>query len=642
MGGMSRSFNTGSGKVDSIAHRTNADDSITITFRYLDSARVFNFDSTVNDFSRRYPLPATYINLGNTGLAAKNMLFSPNLNAGFDPGFHALDIYRWRLDQVRFFNTTRPYSELNYLLGGRSEQVIELLHTQNIRPNWNFHFGYRLINVPGYFKNQKTNHNNYEFTSWYQSKNKRYNNYFVVLYNKLQATENGGMKTDQNYLEDPVYKDRFNIPSNLGGDAAFGTDFFSNKIGTGNRYSDMNFVIRQQYDLGKKDSVVTDSTVIPLFYPRLRFEHTFRYTHSQYQFQDLVGDSTYYMDHYAIDLVGNTDTVSKKDNWNEIFNDFSIYQFPDAKNLQQFIKLGMSLQQLHGTFASGSTSFFNSFGHAEYRNKTRDHKWDIEANGKLYFTGYNSGDYQAQVSLQRFMGKKRGYLQLGFENTSRRPSFIYDTRSSFFLQTPASFKKENNTHLSGVFYLPAFKLRLSGHYYLLNNYTYVTAFYKLNQENTLFNVLQIGAEKDFNLTKHLIWHSDAYVQQLIGSAQLHLPFLYWRNRIGYEGDLGFKNLKMATGFEVRFASSYKADNYSPVLGQFFYQDSITIRNKVPDIAAYLHFRIRSFKAFVRAENLGAARFGTNGFGFTGNYAVAPGYAYPGMNIRVGIYWSFVN
>lgn len=127
------SFSGGSGN-DSLKHRDNSEDSITISFRYLDSTRNYRLDSTVGDFTRRFPLPGTSINLGNTGLATRSLLFSPELHAGFDPGFHAFDVYKWKLSEVRFFNTTRPYSELNYMLGSRVEQMISLIHTQNINP----------------------------------------------------------------------------------------------------------------------------------------------------------------------------------------------------------------------------------------------------------------------------------------------------------------------------------------------------------------------------------------------------------------------------------------------------------------------------------------------------------------------------
>ena len=125
------------------------------------------------------------------------------------------------------------------------------------------------------------------------------------------------------------------------------------------------------------------------------------------------------------------------------------------------------------------------------------------------------------------------------------------------------------------------------------------------------------------------------------SAQLNTIPLYLRNRIAYEGNLGFKNLNLATGLEIRYRAPYKADNYSLLLGQFFYQDSLTISNALPDISYYLNFRIRPFTAFLRFENLNTAR-DLDGFGFTRNNWVAPGYALNGLHMRLGIYWRFVN
>ncbi|MDP4263669.1 MAG: putative porin [Bacteroidota bacterium] len=626
---------------DSLKRRDKNEDSITIRFRYLDSTRNYLLDSSVTDFTRRFPIPATNIYLGNTGTASKSILFSPILKPGWDPGFHAFDVYKWSLEKVRFFSTTRPYSELNYQLASKAEQLIEVLHTQNVKPNWNFLFQYRLINAPGSFQNQKTNHNNYLVTSRFQSVNQRYNNYFVLLGNKLQSGENGGIK--DNYINDPDFNDRFIIPTKLGGAASSTRNFFSTDVGTGNRYNEFTVLLRQQYDFGRKDSLVTDSTVIPLFYPRLRFEHTFQYGKYQYEYRDYLGDSAYYHDNYAITLLPPGDTVFRKDQWKEITNDFSIYQFPDAKNLHQFIKLGAALQNLSQLLPVKKT-YYNVYGHAEYRNKTRNQKWDLEANGKLYFVGLNAGDYNAYASLQRSTGKKvPGYVQFGFENVNRTPSFIYNTNSDFYQGQPAltNFKKENTTHLSASLYQPSLKLRLSGHYYLMTNYTYVTHYYQLEQDNSLFNVLLISLEKTIKVGKHWNWHADIYFQQVVGNAPVNLPLIYTRNRFAYEGNLGFKNLDIALGIEARYNTPYKADGYSPVLGQFFYQEDTRLDNPLPDITAYVHFRIRPFKAYFRVENLNTAR-SNGGFGFTNNNFAVPGYPYPGLILRLGVYWSFVN
>ena len=119
--------------------------------------------------------------------------------------------------------------------------------------------------------------------------------------------------------------------------------------------------------------------------------------------------------------------------------------------------------------------------------------------------------------------------------------------------------------------------------------------------------------------------------------ELNLPFFYTRNRLAFEG-LFFRNLNLATGLEVRYHSPYKSDNYSPILGQFFYQDSTTISNR-PDVAAFFHARIRSLKLYLRAENLNTI----NAEGkFNDHNFAAPGYPTPGFFLRFGIFWSFVN
>lgn len=629
-----------SGQADSLQRRDKFEDSITISFQLPVSIQQYKLDSSITDFTLRFPIPAHHIFLGNTGTATRSLLFSPIMKSGWDAGFHAFDAYKWKPENARFFNTTRPYTELGYLLGGRTEQIIEITHTQNIRPNWNALFQYRLINSPGYFKNQKTNHNNYLFTSWYQSVSKRYNNYFVILANAAQSEENGGIKDDEDYLNDPIYNDRFNIPTKLGGDPAFGRNFFSTVLNTGNRYTDLFFILRQQYDFGRKDSLVSDSTVIPLFYPRLRFEHSFSYNTYKYKFLDNLADSSYYQDNYGITLSSSFDTVFFYDKWNEMLNDFSIYQFPDANNLQQFIRVGAALQNLRGEFANFDKSFYNVFIHGEYRNKTKNLKWDMAASGIFYVNGLHSADYEAAVNLKRFAGKKEAFVELGFRNTNRTPSFVFDNRSSFYLDAPQDFKKENITHLFASFYQPKFNVKLTGNYYLFTNYTYFTDFYKPQQEEALFNLLQVSLEKAFRFGRNWVWRTDVYLQQKAGDVPINLPLIFTRNRLGYEGKLGLKNLDIAMGLESRYHSPYKADAYSPVLGKFFFQDSIRISNR-PDVSAYVHFRIRNFRAFIRGENLNAVTT-QNGFGFRHHNFAAPGHPYPGFFVRLSVYWNFVN
>ena len=638
-----RPGSSGGGTKDSLHHRTGLEDSITINFRYLDSSRYLKFDSSINDFTKKFLIPADYFFLGNTGSAAKSLLFSPLLKAGWDAGFHAYDIYKIRPEETRFFNTTRPYTELGYMIGSKQEQLVTVLHTQNINPNWNFSFQYRLLNSPGSFKNQNASQSSYRLSSYYQSPNRRYHLFFILINNKIQSAENGGLRNTSDLDSLPQNKDRATIPVFLGPVSPRSVSPFSTSVTTGNKYRIRNFFLRQQYDLGKKDSIQTDSVTIHLFYPTFRMEHSLQLNNYTYQYSDAsVGaynDTNFYRPFY--NFLSMPATYQLQDKWNEINNDFSLYQFPDSKNPQQFFKLGASLQNLSGQFDGSSSDYSNTWLHAEYRNKTRNQKWDAEAHGELYVAGLNAGDYNAYGSLRRFVSKQIGFLQVGFQNVNRTPSFIFNNASSFNISTEPGFKKENTTRIFASIEQPQRKLRLSGNYFLVTNYSYFSDYYHAKQSAAAFTLLQVSAEKEFRLRRHLQWILELTLQQRAGNGPVNVPLVFTRSRIGYLGNLGFKNLLMATGLEIKYNTPYKADGYSPLLGQFYYRDSGTVSLKLPTINAYFHFRIKSFTAYIRAENLNTVRT-KNGFGFTNNNLSIDGYPYPGLQIRVGIFWSFVN
>ncbi|MEY3433271.1 MAG: hypothetical protein RL131_1207, partial [Bacteroidota bacterium] len=151
--------------------------------------------------------------------------------------------------------------------------------------------------------------------------------------------------------------------------------------------------------------------------------------------------------------------------------------------------------------------------------------------------------------------------------------------------------------------------------------------------------VRAGIQKQTKIGRSFNWYLDLFIQQRTGNAPLNLPWLYTRNRFAYEGK-PFRNLVLSTGLDLRYLSSYFADGYSPVLGQFFYQDIQKI-SVLPDLAVYANFRIRSFSAFVRVENLNTATT-QYGFGFKNNNLAAPLYPMPGMVFRLGIFWNFVN
>lgn len=640
IGGRIKSFGGSSGgRKDTIGfeHRDDRKDSISISYKYLDSVRSILFDSSINDFDKYFSVPSSYIYLGNHGAAAYSLLYKPNAKAGWDAGFHAFDIYRFTLEGTKFYKTSKPFTQLGYQLASGKEQMIKVLHTQNPRPNWGFGFDYRLISAPGFFTNQNANHKNYRLFSNYQGKRKRYAASLVLVGNTIKNSENGGIQYDSS-LANPNLKDRFNINVNLGNANKFISSPFSTTVNTGNSYKDFTFFLRQSYDIGKRDSVeINDSTTEYLFYPKLRVQHSFTYSTYNYQFKDYVADSAIYEKWYDSTLKKATDTFFVKEKWVLMSNDLSLVQFPDTKNAAQFIAAGVRFEHIKGTLKGGNRNFYNFVVHGEYRNKTRNKLWDVLASGEFYVNGLNSGNYNAYITVARHLNNKLGDIRLFFKNVNRTPSFIFDNASSFNFNNATLAKKENIISFGADAGNKFINLGFKNH--IITNLAYFSDHYHTAQSAKVINLLQLYASKKIRLTKRWNLYTDLTFQQTDGSAPVKVPLLFSRNRLAYEGNW-FKNLFASAGLEVRYFTPFEAYDYTPVMGQFTPQDTFKLKN-LPDVAAFFHFRIKSFTGFIRAENLSTVSF-SNGFGFTNNNFAAPHYPTQGFIFRLGIQWGFVN
>ncbi|MFY7964800.1 MAG: putative porin [Chitinophagaceae bacterium] len=626
----------------SFQHRDPFADSLTIYFKYFDKSKTQFLDSSINDFYTRFPLPYYYNHLGNLATAAKSLLFSPNnLQAGFDAGFHQYDVYNYTLENTRLFQSTKPYTELTYLLGSSAEQMINVVHTQNKTQNLNYSLEYRFINSPGVLKNQNASVNNVRLTLNYQSPNKRYHLTTVYFSNKNASSENGGTN-DYKQLDSLALSNPFELAVRLGPGNVIRRSLFSTAVYTGNTYKNNQFTVRQQYDLGQKDSIVTDTSVVKLFYPTYRLQHQLSFKTSSYWFNDLYADSANYKKNFNYDIKGNQsgyyDTISFKDAYTHIENEFSIISFPDKKNAAQFLKASATIQNIFGKFNDSiKNNYYNISISGEYRNRTKNKVWDIEANAQLYLNGLNAGDYSAFISLQKLLSKRAGSLEIGFQNVNKSPSFIYTNQSSFLVKNRDSYNKENTTRIWANYLNKKLSLSITGEYFLMSNFLYFDSIFSARQEATLFNVLHIGLEKKFILSKHWNWYAEVHLQQTTANAPVNIPQILTRQRLAFEGNF-FTNLFLSMGLELRYHSNYNASGYSPFNGQFFYQDSYTANNR-PDINLFFNFRIKSFKAFVRAENLNTL-IPPSGYKKY-NYHTEQ-YPMQSVWMRLGIWWNFVN
>jgi len=630
--------NTNRENKDSLQKRDQNADSITLFYKLYNNNEIRKLDSSINDFFVHYPLPYTNYNLGNLGTAAKSYLFSTQKKGGFDPGFHAYDAYNYTLAATPFYQTTRPFTELGYLLGGKGEQLIEVKHTQNKTQQLNFSFEYRFSNSPGNVKNQNANLNNMRITAHFQSKRKRYESYFVMLANKAASSENGGL-VKAALLDSLSLNNPYELETRLGVSGASFRNPFNTNIATGSTYRNNTYLWRQTYDLGQKDSIVKDTVVIHLFYPRLRFQNEVKLESNQFVFEDRAPNALNYLEYFNYKNL-SSGTVKFSDSWNLVTNDFSLISYPQKNNSNQFLQLGSGYTHLATTLLSEQRwTQYDLYGFGVYKNKTRNQLWDLIASGKLYLNGYHAGDYDAQFYLARILSSKGTYLKLGFQNSNRTPSTNYLGLTQFPINALKGIQKENTIDMLAETGNAAKAFKVSFNYQLINNYNYFASGYQAAVYNSPISYINAVLNNKIKLSTHWNWYNETTVQVVDKSAPINIPLILSRQRLAFEGNF-YKNLNLSTGLEMIYHTEFNADDYMPLTGQFFVQNTYMLRNR-PTANAFLHFMIKRLKGYIRLENLNTLIPTSNSLGNTYNFT-AQNYPGTGTWFRVGIWWNFIN
>jgi hypothetical protein len=279
------------------------------------------------------------------------------------------------------------------------------------------------------------------------------------------------------------------------------------------------------------------------------------------------------------------------------------------------------------------------YGLGVYKNKTKNLRWDIQASGKLFLNGYHAGDYEALFSLSSVFNKKGDQVALWLQNSNRTPSFNRLGITAFPILKINTIDKENIIELGAMWDQKSRGLTASFQYKLIQNFQYFSSGYQPLVYDKTLSYIKGTLSNQFKLSMHWNWYNELSLQLVDPNAPLHLPVIFTRQRLAFEGNF-FKNLFLSTGLELIYHSTFQPDAYMPLTGQFYLQDQFTTNNR-PIANAYLNFRIKRFKGFIRMEQLNTLLATSNQLG-TRYQFTAPNYPGTGTWLRVGIWWNFIN
>jgi len=615
--------------------------------RFLrDSTRLFPLDTGLTNFENYSPLNQPRdprISLGNTGLPQRSLLFSPSRTIGFDAGLHELDTYFLSPQDLYYYRTRVPYTQLSLVTGGLTEQIFKLLHTQNINPRLNMGLNANFIGSRGFYSSQSVLAQNVSDVNvagfaWYESKNKRYNLLANLMYNNLKAPITGSIQDDSIFVTGSI--DKTSQPVRL-------PSTFENWKSTG-------IYLKQFYYIGRIDSV-KKGKVIESILPTQRVSYTFNYTSRVYEFLQNDVDTYQVFPDYYFASNRSRDSLSVQ----HLQNDFS-YSFylrkKGAKIAKNELKLDLGLTQDYYHYSQYvNDTTLNATGNkvnTQVRMQNASFQ-DITIKGRLSYklsdrialdanlqqitVGRDFGDFLYDARLTLSGGQKAGRIIFEGYSQSSSPPLVYTSWISNHFIFHNTFKNQKTNSVSFNYINDDLKLDLKAEYFLISDYLYFAA--QTNgidahpvQQGADINLLKVSLGKTLTWRK---WHFDNFLvyQKSDYQTTLRTPDFYNYSSLYYK-TLLFNVLYSNVGIDVRYNTAYVAASYAPGLGQFYNGANVTY-SSYPVATVFFKATLQHTNFFVMYD------YANQGLFSPGFYTVN---RYPQMDrlLKFGVSWAFYN
>ncbi len=641
--------------IDSVRKRLEGDkDTVIYSAKYVkvtnerllnDSTQVFPIDTGLTNFENYTALMqprSPRIHLGNTGLPQRALLFEPAKTVGFDVGLHSLDVYMMGPQDVNYYRARVAYTNLSFFSGAFSnsnaDQVFRMVHTQNIKPNWNFTVNFNNTGSRGYYRRQNVSDLNAAISTWYESKGKRYNLLGTLFFNNIRTPESGAILNESVFTTGSLDKQQEAVRLN---------NSYTNHRNNG-------FYLKQFYYVGRIDTIQSASKEVAKILPTQRVAHTFFYNIQKYRFRQNEPDTYRAFPDYYFNNDISQDSIAVTSFRNEFSYSFYL-RGRSVSFVKNEVKLDVGLT--HDLF------HFNQYVNDSLVNNLRDQVrrvqgktyQNIKLNAKFSYrfsdrvlldgdfqqvvTGYNFGDYLYDAKLTLAGGQRAGKIILGaYAQNNEAPLIFKNWISNHYVYTNTNIGKQQINNFSFNYINDKYKFDVKAEYFLISGYQYFASQTPGGidaapaQLNSPMNLLKLAAGKRFDFGR---WHFEDYLvyQQSDYQSTIRTPQLYNYFNFYYT-KMFFKVLDAAMGVNVRYNTRYQAPNYAIGIGQFYNSADLSFYT-YPVITPYIKATLFRTNLFIMYD------YANQGLQSNGYYTVNR-YPMPDKQLKFGVSWTFYN
>ena len=559
-----------------------------------------------------------YFNLGNTGQAHRYTAFEWDATKGFKNGFTAFDRYKYKIENIRYYQVEKPLSEINYFMGSKRENIFGAKFAHNIKNRLSYGVDFHRIASNGVYNNIRTRNGDFSLYGVFSSKNSRYDLSLAMTFSKLKTEENGGIAID--FVNNPEL-------------AEPNKEFYAAQIDEGlTEHKNFDVLVTNSYHFGySKTDSITDSLSVKRFYPSFSLSHTTGTTRNTYSYQDDSPDSLY-GDFYQI-----TDSLYYRMYYHQIPNAISLSysglkKQGDSVSYRNFMAEA-SVQHDNIEIWQNRKEFTTNNLHLSGKiqsNAWSEKKWSYAAKAYYYLSGYNQNDWKIAGSFA-YDFDKYGVVKISGSAEQQEASWIENSYFSTSKVWENNFNKKSRTRLAFDYQHKKFQLNIHGEYNLLGNYIYFNESATPEQLNGTFSYWQVHASKAL---QYKILHFDNFIGVQGNSKQevLRLPTVYLKSSLYIEGKIFKGNMLARFGADLRYNSSFRADAWNPVVGQFHLQNEQSMKY-TPILDIFLSFKVRTLRVFAKANYINEGLLQKN-------YYTALGYPDRGRTFAGGLIWRF--
>ena len=536
-------------------------------------------------------------------------------------GFKAKHFGFLEANDVKYSSVATPVTELYYKSTMTKGQSVDSFFTLNLTPGLNFSIGYRGLRSEGKYINQLASTGSFRFTTNYNSKSFRYQLKAHFVSHDILNEENGGITTVSDFESADI---RFTNRQRLEVYLTDAESFLKGK----------RIFIDHMFRVNPKGGN-----------NNLYVAHQFNYENKFFQYKQptvasTVGSTTVnrFGDSYA------SSNIADQTRYNKMYNKAGlVYENVNLGKFQFFIDdfrsnyyYNQILIRDDKTIPASLVRNINSAG-GQYEYQKNKWKGNFLVSRSVTNQSLSNIDAKLNYDLNDDY-----QFTFGYQNLSKIPNDNYNLFQSSYIayNWSENFRNEKINALTGTVLSPwvTASVQLS----TLKDHLYFEDVATANNQQIIapsqygksINYVSIKLNKEYKFG--MFGFDNTVLYQKVGQQDniLNVPELVTRNTI-YITDYFFKKaLFFQAGLTVNYFTKYLANEYNPVIGEFFVQNKKEIGN-FPTVDFFINTKIQRTRIYVKAEHFNSALTGNNFFS-------SPNNPYRDFTVRFGLIWNFFN